>query len=547
MQRQARSLTVLEWWSVAFAALSLLLLYKAAAGELASGTPARNVAWLFLPHIVLIAMVVGGLRRMAAVVQTFVLAIGGVMALGLWLDAAFGGHSSSGYGVIAALQLPLFVFCFRSAKAPFSYGELGLLGPRLTLGALVAAIGWFAVGIALSGATAPARARDAAVNTGKRREWARRDAQTWTEALAACLQLSPVTADSQPFFPGTLAELPGATCPEAKQPAPEGFVLEYRAGDPDSSGKRRTFHLTVRDSATSDSARSYDVDESMVVTNWFGEGGRRYPSAAQQPLDILNRAGLCIELARDSVAAPGSDRYPSSVAEAGRRAACGVGITTDSSAFRETMRRAAYTIRYEPPLAPRPRSSPGGFTLLLEPQRDSLGRARGGALLSFFSDTGGVVHVSRRPRAATAADPAIPDCLTVFGYGGRNPAVPCREYRPRQRWGLASELPTIAMSMSGSGTLGIGEQLALLPHFQPLVEQDRPVEVRVRWDSGGRDTVLTRRRGVPFGKPIGNGIYFEFHHAWADTGMKRVEVRIVTEGREEYESRQDIHVVTARP
>jgi hypothetical protein len=101
--------------------------------------------------------------------------------------------------------------------------------------------------------------------------------------------------------------------------------------------------------------------------------------------------------------------------------------------------------------------------------------------------------------------------------------------------------------MSGTGTLGIGEQLTILPHFQPLAERDTPVEVRVRWDSAGRDTMLTRRRGVPFGKPIGNGVYFEFRHAWADTGMKRVDVRVLTAGHEEFASNTDIHVVTARP
>jgi hypothetical protein len=356
-----------------------------------------------------------------------------------------------------------------------------------------------------------------------------------------------VTPDSQPFFPATLAELPAATCPEATQPPPEGFVIEYRPGPADSSGHRRTFRLAVHDSALTDTAQTIEVTEAMVVRSWHGQGAKRYPSSAQQPLELLSRVGRCIEQLRDTTGTEATGDYPESVAEARRRRACEVRITADSSAFRESTTRGYYLVRYGAPAARRAHDRPGGFTLLLEPGRDSLGRGIGGGLLSFFSDSGGVVHITRRPRAATAADPPIPDCAALGLYGSNDPMRPCREYRPRQRWGLASELPTIALSMSGSGTLGIGEQLALLPHFQPLVDQDSPVEVRVRWDSGGRDTVLTRRRGVPFGKPIGNGVYFEFRHAWADTGMKRVEVRVLTAGHEEFETHHDIHVVTSRP
>jgi hypothetical protein len=442
---------------------------------------------------------------LAAVVQTFILLIGGVMALGLWLDAAFGSHSPHGYGVIAAIQLPLFVLCFRSAKAPFGYSELAALGPRLALGALVAVIGWFAAGIAMSAAAAPARARDTAALAGRRREGARRDASARAEVLAACLQLSPVTPDSQPFFPATLAELPAATCPEATQPPPEGFVIEYTPAPADSTGHHRAFNLSVHDSPMTDTARTIEVTEAMVVRSWHGRGAKRYPSSAQQPLELLSRVGRCIEQLRDTAATDATADYPESVAEARRRRACEVRITGDSSAFREPTTRGYYLVRYEAPAARRAHDKPGGFTLLLEPGRDSLGRGLGGALLSFFSDSGGVVHVTRRPRAATAYDPAIPDCAALGVYGSNDPIRPCREYRPRQRWGLASELPTVALSFSGTGTLGIGEQLTLLPHFQPLAERDTPVEVRVRWDSAGRGPRRTPRPRRPQGKTHRSG------------------------------------------
>jgi len=544
----ARRLTGLEWWSIALALVSLLLLYGAVAGELAAGKPIREIEWLLLPHVVLIALIVGGLRRMAVLVQTFILLGGGVVALGMWVDAAFGGHSSpGGYGFIAAIQLPLFVLCFRSGKSPFSFGELTALGPRLALGALVGAIGWFAVGIATRGAAAPARARDAEELAEKRHEWAQRDARARVEVLAACLQQSPVSADSQSYFPATLADLPDAMCPEAKQPAPEGFVVHYQPGAPDSAGRRRTFVLTARDTGLSDAAQTFEVNDAMVVRSWSGRGTRRFPVTAQQPLELLNQVGRCIERARDTVAMPGLDVYPASLADARLRKSCDVRITADSSAFRLGDNRNYYLVHYMAPARPRAHDAPGGFTLLLEPGRDSLRRGLGGALLSFFSDSTGIIHLTRRARAATASDPAIPECVPLFGYGAHDPRIPCREYRPRQRWGLTSELPTIALSMSGSGTLGAGENLALLPHYQPLIARDLPVEVRVRWDSGGRDTVLTRRRGVPFGKPIGNGVYFEFRHAWADTGMKPVRVEIRTKGGEAYEARHDIHVVPHHP
>lgn len=538
------ALTPVEWWSVVLAVVSLLLLHAAAAPSMAEGRPKASVAWIFLPHIVLIAAIIGGLRPLATVVQTFILFGSGIYALGSWANTVFGGPTSPpGYGLLVALQLALFVLCYRTGKARLTFGELGALGPRLALGGLAGLVCWFASGLALDATAAPARARQAVEAAARNSEAAWRGAEARVEVVTACLQQSPVTPDSQPYFPATLAELPNARCPEATQPAPEGFVIEYLPGPADSTGHHRTFHLSAHDSVISDTARTVEATETMVVRSWHGEGARRYPASMQQPLELLGRVGRCVEAARDTVAMKGIDQYPTSVAEGWMRGHCDVPTTADKAEFRERTTRGYYTVRYTPPPAPRPHYAPGGFTLLLEPGRDSLGRGIGGGLLSFFSDTNGVVHVTRRPRAATAADPAIPDCLELFGYAARDPSAQCREYRPRQRWGLSSELPTIALSMSGSGTLGTGEQLSLLPHFQPLLPQDLPAEARVRWDSGGRDTVLTKRRGVRFGTPIGNGVYFTFRHAWADTGMKRVEVRIRTVGGEEFETHEDIHVV----
>ena len=540
--RWGYSINAAELWAIGLSVLSLVLLYAAVAPEMASGKPESQYALVFLPHLVLAALIVGGMRRLAVLAQTFITLFAALVGLGMCIDSAMGNHELHGYGLIVAVQLPLFVLCYRSARSPFRYQDLSALGPRLMLGVFLGVIGWFASGLAMHAAAAPARERAAAELAVKQREWAQRDAQARAEVLTACLQQSPATADSQPYFPATLAELPNASCPEARMPAPPGFVIDYAAGPADSAGLRRTFRLAIHDSEPSDTARTIAASESMLVRSWHGEGARRFPTSIEQPLELLGRVGRCIEQARDTVGLNGLVRYPASVAEARLKGRCEAGITADSAAFRERTAHGYYFVRYTPPAALRLANRPGGFTLLLEPGRDSLGRGLGGDLLSFFSDTDGVIHMSRRPRAATAADSVIPDCA-IFEYGRRDAAVQCREFRPRQRWGLSSELPTIAMSMSGTGTLGIGEQLSLLPHFQPLLPQDLPTEVRVRWDSGGRDTVLTKRRGAPFGTPIGNGLYFTFRHAWADTGMKRVEVRIRTAGGETFESHQDIHVV----
>lgn len=531
------SFTTAEGWSIALSVVSLVLVYLAVAPEVAGGKPERQYALLFLPHIVLIALVVGGMRRFAVVVQTFITLFAALVGLGMCVDAAMGNHELHGYGLIVALQLPLFVLCYRGAKSPFRYQDLSALGPRLMLGVFLAVIGWFAAGLAMHAAAAPARAREAAFAAGKRREATKREAYARANVLTACLQLSPASADSAPYFPATLQELPTATCPEAALPAPEGFVIEYVPGTPDSTGRRRSFHLSIHDSVSSDSLHSYLSGEAMIVQSVDGQGHGRNPVYVPDPMAFLSRVGRCIEQARDTLV----PAYPASVVEAKRRRECEAPVAADSSAFRVRGSLASYVVHYAP-VRGSVKGPPVGYTLVLEPERDSRGRGVGGSLISFFRDSTGLIHLTRRPRAATAADSVIPDCAghDAPHYDSR---TPCREYRPRQRWGLAGELPTIAMSMSGSGTLGIGEELSLLPHFQPLLPEDLPAEVRVRWDRGGRDTVLTKRRGVPFGTPIGTGVYFTFRHAWADTGMKRVEVRIRTVGGEEFQSQQDIHVV----
>lgn len=538
-----RTLTGGEWASIVLAVLSVLLLLRAVTPDLAAGFASQDEQWVFLPHIILIALIIGGVRRLALVLQSFILVVGIIVALGVVLDNAMGGHSGREYEIAAVLQVPLFILCLRSGKTPFNYSDLTPLGPRLALGVLAGVVCWFAAGVGITAAGAPARALKAATLAKKHREWAKRDALRWVEVVGACLQQSPVTSDSQPYFPAALAELPHATCPEAAWPAPAGFIAEYHPGAPDSAGKRRGFRLTMHDSLPSDTANTYETDESMVIHAGARQFGLRFAVGAKQPRELLGSVGRCIEEARDTAGPHGTDVYPASVVEARRRHYCDVGTTADSSAFRQKTTLGYYLVRYAPPAAPRPHDMPGGFTLLVEPARDSLGRGRGGALLSFFSDTDGVVHVTRRPRPATAADPPIPDCVALFGYRERDEGTPCREYRLRQRWGVSSELPTVALSFSGSGTLGVGEEIALLPHFRALLPRDSVVEVRVRWDSGGRDTVLAHRRGARFGKPIGNGEYFEFRHAWADTGMKRVEVHVLTAGHEDFETHEDIHVV----
>lgn len=542
------ALTMLETGSLIVAALSLVLLYAAISGRASIGGKLTSdpaaARWMFYPHILLMALIIGGLRRSAVLLQTFTVLFALLLGLGVWIDSAFGKHSGDGISALVLCQVVLFVLVFRSAKDPFAASELPRLGPRIALGGLVAAAGWLGAGPAVMEATAPARAAVESVAAAKRQAAARRDARNVVMTIASCMQQVPVTPDSEPVFPATLAELSPGTCPEATQPPPSGFVVEYAPAGADSTGHFRTFTLTLREQPASDTSLSYSIDESMITRESRAADRGFASSASIDMLNTLAAIGRCIEGARTKPIGGGDSTYPASLLEVASQPACGLRSTRDPLTARLASGFGHAIVRYTPP-AQRRAGATGGYTLRLEPARDSLGRAAVTVPLSFFSDTNGSIHVTRRARPATDADPVIPDCVLHGVRVALSRGEPCRQYLPRQRWGFASSLPTIGWSMSGTGTLGVAEMLYFIPQYQPVVPADSAVEVRVSWDANGPETTMRRRRGVAFGEPMGNGVNFRFQHAYPDTGTKIIHFQVRTGAGEEYEMRDTVRVLAA--
>lgn len=536
--------TMLETSSLALSAFTLFLLYEV---ELAQASPNRmvgNDAWLFMPHILLIALIVGGLRRIAAIVATFLLLAGCLFGLAACLESIGGGHSGSDLGFASVLQLPIFILCFYSARDPFSLEQLARRGPRLTLGVLVGGVGWFGATTAVARANLPYQTRVAAAAAAAQREIARRDARWQVGAIAACLQRVPVTADSEPIFPAALSDLSTSECPDAGRTAPAGFVIEYVPADADSAGRRRRFRLSAHDQPMTDSARTYETDESMIVAEWYGRGERRSSTSGSFAMEALTEVARCIEQARDTVSVPGATTYPASIADLVRTRHCAQ-ANADSSEMRVPAGSGRYIVRYTAPPAPRTLDVPGGYTLSAEPERDSLGRSTGAGLLSFFVDTTAMIHLTRRGRAATGDDPAIPNCPSYAERAqGRTMAI-CREWLARQRWGLSSQLPTFALSRSGSGTVGAGDTLFLIPHYQAVIESDSIVEAHIQWDAARPDSTIGRHAGR-LGEPFGSAVVIRLQHVYPDTGMKQIRFWVRTGNGDRYEVRDSVRVLLPR-
>ena len=538
--------TMLESSALLLSAFTLFLLYGMASAQSGASRPVGNDAvWMFVPHILLIALIVGGLRRVAAVVATFLLLGGFLLGLAACLSSLTGSHEMQDMGFASVLQLPIFILCFYSARQPFSLAELARRGPRLTLGAVVAGIGWFAGTAMVARANAPYRARMAAVAATERREAARRDARWQVAAIAACLQRVRVTADSQPVFPAALADLPMSECPAAARPAPAGFVVEYFPGDADSAGRHRAFRLSAHDQPVTDSARAYETDESMVLVEWYGRGNRRSSMGGASAMEAVAQFARCIEEARDTASSAGVATFPGSLAELLRERRCSGRPNADSSAMFIPVGNGSYRVTYEPALAPRHGDAPGGYTLSFESQHDSIGQPTGAGLLSFLVDSSATVHVTRRGRAATADDPAVPSCPSYEARSRIRIEPICTEWVARQRWGLRSQLPTIGWSRSGSGTVGAGDTLFVIPQYQPVTSSDSIVEAHIQWDASRPDSTLRRRAGR-LGEPLGSGVSIRLQHAYADTGMKRIRFWLRTGAGDQYEFRDSVRVLLPR-
>ncbi|HEX8850972.1 MAG TPA: hypothetical protein VF761_15680 [Gemmatimonadaceae bacterium] len=537
----ATLLSVAETASLLLAVLSLVILFALESRGFRLGrdaVPSTELP-LFLPHLVLAALIVAGLRSMAALLAGVMATLLGLGVALVWLSAAVGADSGSsmlqGITLLALVQLLLARSTRHARRNPGEGSPMN--ATRLALGAMVAAAGWLGATSGLAHLDAPRRAAQTAAQHAARRSANERAMQEQFFELAACIQRSPASADSQPLFPVSLAELAKrGDCPAAARPAPEGFTFDYSPGAADSAGGRHTFQLAGREEPMTDSSRKYTTDETFAISGWYGRGDR-WPGSRSAPLGALAEAGRCVEAARDTA----TGAYPASVPELVAARSCNLRATPDDSAFvAMDSFHGQYLVRYTPPARVNP-ASPGGYTLSMGPPRDPAGRSLGGAMLSFFVDTAGAIHMTRRPRAATAADPVLPDCPREAAIGGA-PTLYCRAYKPRQRWGRTDELPTIAWSRSGDGTVGSGDTLYVIPQYRGIIAADSLLEARISWSAGGRDSVIRRKNGS-IGESFYGATIFRMKHVYPDTGYHEIRFRVRTGAGEEYELRDSVRVL----
>ena len=196
--------TIAEGWALAVAALSLLILYGSngmarEVGRDFAANPAA-AAWLFMPHLILIAVIISGLRPLAALLQAFILTFACLIGLGAWVSSIGSSHASEGVGLFVALQIVLMeryaprfdVVAFTLVEMIAAFG--GLLVIALALGQLETPHGWTVWGALLvTGVFASAFAFLA-------QTWAQRRVTATRTALA--FSLEPVWTA---FFGYTLA------------------------------------------------------------------------------------------------------------------------------------------------------------------------------------------------------------------------------------------------------------------------------------------------------------------------------------------------------
>lgn len=536
--RPASLLTPLELLAAGLALLVLLLIYSIEVRSprmlphlYADGRNGlADDRWLFLPHLALLALIVAGLRRPALALSALMLIVAAIAGFLALAASAFGESTPlQGLVVVALVQGLLFWACVQAAR---DAGATPLQPPRIALGALAGAVGWIACTAALAQLDAPRVAAVHAVQQSLLRRHNEEATRARLLEVARCLQRVPAGADSQPLFPASLSELTAAGCTAATGAAPPGFRLDYNPGAADSAGARHHFVLSAHEEPLTDSSRTWTIDEQFRVVERYGLARQGPASAGDTPLRALAIAGRCVEAARDTT----TGRYPASLAEAQRMHPCELRLTSDSAAMIVGDYGAEYLVRYAAPRDSARRTSPGGYALSMEPSRDRAPRA---AFASFLADTAGRVHVTLRPRAATTADPVIPDCPADY----RAPRAPyCSEYRARQRWGLSDALPSLSWSMSGNGTVASGDTLHVIPHYRGLLAQDSVVEARIRWSAGERDSVI-RRRGDGIGEVFVDAVIFRLKHVYRDTGYKEIHFSVRTRANEIYEVKDSVRVL----
>jgi hypothetical protein len=294
-----------------------------------------------------------------------------------------------------------------------------------------------------------------------------------------------------------------------------------------------------------DSSVSLSTDESGLFHRRRGrDDARGRWSTFGTPITALAELAACIERFR------GTDpehptRYPQSLAELARKGGCSAMKLARADSSTGIIRHEfLYRARYTPPVAASDPRRNGGFTLLLDPVRDTTGFATVGALRSYFVDAQGAIHVTASPRPADEHDPVLPDCTSGTVWGSE-----CRYYHLRQRWGVGPELPELSPSISSvEGKVVAGDSVSYWPHFRPTLAQDSVVSYSFAWRAGDADSVVrVGTRASVVESLSGNTLIFRLKHVYRDTGTVVVRFSVLTRGGERYTRRDTLRVVQTLP
>ena len=261
------------------------------------------------------------------------------------------------------------------------------------------------------------------------------------------------------------------------------------------------------------------------------------PAAYLSPLDATQPVGACIE--RSSWDESGS--YSETLLEADRRSVCNLDITADSNVARLRGTATPYAVRYKPIAGETAEEGFTRYTLHIEPVRDSTSSGARGAR-SYFVDSVGRIHYTDQQRAATLADPMLTDCLEA-----RTTADDCRPFRWSQRWGTAVVLPPLSHSISGTGTVTIGEILHLLPRFNAEPGEEVK-EYRIAWSAAEPEKVV--RPGAPeySSETLSSGAtMLRLRHQYVDTGYMEIRFTLVSTSGQQYRMRDTVRVVPGLP
>jgi hypothetical protein len=515
--------------------VSLLLLYLAEARGLrvASRSYATEDILIFLPHLVCLTLLVAGMNRVGGVVTAITAVAYALLGALFALVGLFDRNHAYGMGFLALVQVALFVAAVRAARTRSSTPDI-FPSPRHGVALLAAVAVWFGVGLALRRLDAPRRKAEMAEAARQLTERNTKIAEVQFLQVAQCLQRY-APADSAAYYPATLDELAASgDCPRATTAPPTGFTLEYEASKPNASGRRTSFRLVAGSTGSDGGRRTLITDQNEWVVVRSGVGVNQYSDAWSSPLLWLEPIANCIERARD---ADSMHRYPPTIGAANRSQGCAYQYASaDSVTAVLGGPRGRYVVRYTPPS--RAMRGPGGYTLSLSPDHDSLGHAIGSAMRSYLVDSAGAIHMALRPRAATVADSVLPPCPER-----RLALLECNQYLPRQRWGVALQMPRMILTSRGNGLVAIGDTVYFDPQYEPVAEQDSVIEYRFAWRATDPDSVVPIHGRRSVATSSGRDVSFHLRHVYHERGLMLMRFSVLTRGGERYEYRDSIRVL----